>query len=58
VLTDGRGVPLGAVIEGANRNDHKLMRPTLEAIPIRRPIAPSGTVKLSLLKTKRRRAGV
>jgi transposase len=37
VLTDGRGVPLGAVIEGANRNDHKLMRPTLEAIPIKRP---------------------
>ena len=37
VLTDGRGVPLGAAIDGANRNDHKLMRPTLEAIPIRRP---------------------
>jgi putative transposase len=37
VLTDGRGVPLGAAIDGANRNDHKLMRPTLEAIPVRRP---------------------
>ena len=37
VLTDGRGVPLGAAIGGANRNDHKLMRPTLEAIPVRRP---------------------
>jgi putative transposase len=37
VLTDGRGVPLGATIDGANRNDHKLMRPTLEAIPVRRP---------------------
>ena len=24
ILTDGRGVPLGAVIDGANRNDHKL----------------------------------
>ena len=33
----GRGVPLGAVIDGANRNDHKLMRQTLEAIPVRRP---------------------
>ena len=37
VLTDGRGVPLGAVIDGANRNDHKLMRQTIEAIPIKRP---------------------
>ena len=37
VLTDGRGVPLGATIDGANRNDHKLTRPTLEAIPVRRP---------------------
>ena len=37
VLTDGRGVPLGAAVDGANRNDHKLMRPTLEAVPVRRP---------------------
>jgi putative transposase len=37
LLTDGRGVPLGATIDGANRNDHKLMRETLEAIPIERP---------------------
>ena len=37
VLTDGRGVPLGAAIDGANRNDHKLMRPTIEAVPVRRP---------------------
>jgi putative transposase len=29
MLTDGRGVPLAAVIDGANRNDHKL-----EFIPI------------------------
>ena len=37
LLTDGRGVPLGAVIDGANRNDHKLVRAALEAIPVRRP---------------------
>jgi putative transposase len=37
LLTDGRGLPLGAVIDGANRNDHKLMRQTLTALPIRRP---------------------
>ena len=29
-------MPLGVVIDGANRNDHKLMRATIEAIPIRR----------------------
>ena len=37
LLTDGRGVPVGVVIDGANRNDHKLMRETLEAIPVERP---------------------
>ena len=37
MLTDGRGVPLGAVIDGANRDDHKLMRRTIEAIPVARP---------------------
>jgi putative transposase len=37
VLTDGRGVPLAAVIDGANRNDHTLMRQTIEAIPVERP---------------------
>jgi putative transposase len=37
LLTDGQGVPLAAVIDGANRNDHTLMRQTLEALPIERP---------------------
>jgi putative transposase len=37
VLTDGRGVPLGAVIEGVSCNDHKLMRQTLQAIPVNLP---------------------
>jgi DDE family transposase len=37
VLTDDRGVPLGAVIDGANRNDHKLMRQTIEAIAVEWP---------------------
>ena len=37
LLTDGRGVPVGAVIDAANRNDHKLMRGTIEAILVRRP---------------------
>ena len=37
MLTDGRGVPLAAAVAGANRNDHKPMRATLEAIPVQRP---------------------
>ena len=37
VLSDGRGVPLGVALDGANRNDHKLMRETLAAIPVPRP---------------------
>ena len=37
VLTDGSGIPLSVVIDGANRNDHTLMRQTLEAIPVHRP---------------------
>src|SRR5215213_5762153 len=39
LLTDGRGVPLGLAIAGANRNDHKLMRETLETIAVERPTA-------------------
>jgi transposase len=36
-LTDGRGVPLAVAVDGANRNDHKMMRQTIEAMPIERP---------------------
>ena len=37
LLTDGRGVPLGVAVDGANRHDMKLVRPTLEAMVIKRP---------------------
>ena len=37
LLVDGRGIPLSVVIAGANTNDHKLMRQTLEAIATARP---------------------
>ena len=37
VLTDGRGVPVAGVLDGANRNDHTLMRETLDAIALPRP---------------------
>ena len=37
VLTEGHGVPIGLTIEGANRHDMKLTRPTIESIIIERP---------------------
>ena len=40
VLTDGRGVPLGLAVDGANRNDFKLTRETIESIAVERPDAP------------------
>jgi hypothetical protein len=30
-------VPIGIAIEGANRHDCKLLKPTLESIPVKRP---------------------
>ena len=41
LLTDGGGVPLGLAVEGANRNDFKMTRETLESIPVERP-EPTG----------------
>ena len=38
-LTEGHGVPLGLAIDGANRHDMKLLRPTLESIVVERPQA-------------------
>jgi transposase len=32
-------VPIGLVVEGANRNDMKLVRPTIESIVVERPKA-------------------
>ena len=37
LLTDGQGVPLGVVVDGANRHDMKLVTATLEAIVVERP---------------------
>ena len=36
-MTEAEGVPVGLAIDGANRNDFKMMRTTLESIPIKRP---------------------
>jgi transposase len=37
VLIDGRGVPTGAAVAGANVHDQKLVKETLDSIPVRRP---------------------
>ena len=37
LLTEGHGLPIGLTIEGANRHDMKLVRPTIESIVIERP---------------------
>ena len=37
LLTEGHGVPIGLAIEGANRHDMKLVRPTIQSIIIDRP---------------------
>ncbi len=36
LLTEGHGVPIGLAIEGANRHDMKLVRPTIQSIIIER----------------------
>lgn len=41
LLTEGHGVPIGLAIEGANRHDMKLARPTIQSIIIDRP-EPTG----------------
>jgi hypothetical protein len=37
LLTEAAGIPIGIDHDGANRNDHKLLRGTLDSIPIERP---------------------
>jgi transposase len=37
LLTEASGIPVGVAVDGANRNDFKMVRETVESIPIRRP---------------------
>lgn len=37
MLCEAAGVPVGIAHAGANRNDHKLLKETLDSIPIERP---------------------
>jgi len=34
VLTEARGIPIGLAVEGANRNDFKMARATLESVAL------------------------
>jgi transposase len=36
-LTEGHGIPIGLAVEGANRNDMKMVRETIENIVVERP---------------------
>lgn len=46
MLTEPNGIPLGRAVAGANRNDFKVARQTLESVPVVRPeptaAAPQG----------------
>ncbi len=37
MLTEGHGVPIGVVVEGANRHDMKLVQPSIESLVVTRP---------------------
>jgi putative transposase len=37
VVTEAADVPVGIAHDGANRNDHKLLKQTLDSIPVQRP---------------------
>jgi len=37
LLTDGRGIGIGLAISGANINDFKLLKETIESVPVQRP---------------------
>ncbi len=37
LLTEARGVPVGLAVDGANRHDMKLVRATLDSVPMPRP---------------------
>jgi putative transposase len=36
-LTEANGIPIGLAVDGANRNDMKMVRQTVESSPVQRP---------------------
>src|SRR4030095_2612364 len=51
VLTEGHGVPSGLAVDGANRNDFKMARETIESIAVERP-APTPAMPQGLCLDK------
>ena len=43
VLTEGGGVPIGLAVAGAKRHDFKMVRETIESIPVKRPAPTPAT---------------
>ena len=41
MLTEAQGIPVGLVVDGANRHDMKLAQATVDSIPIERPVPTS-----------------
>ena len=37
MLVEGDGLPVGLAVDGANRNDFKMLEETIQSVPIRRP---------------------
>jgi len=37
LLVEGDGIPIGVAVDGANRNDFKMARQTIESIAVKRP---------------------
>ena len=37
LLTEGHGVPIGLAVDGANRHDMQLVRPTIDSLVVERP---------------------
>ena len=38
LLTEAQGVPVGLAVDGANRHDMKLVRATVDSLPVPRPV--------------------
>ena len=44
LLTDAQGIPVGLAVDGANRHDMKLVRATVDRLPVPRPAPCPGSV--------------
>src|SRR5437879_13447979 len=56
LLVDGKGVPLGVVVDGANRHDMKMTKATLQSIVIDRP-EPTVKSQQHMCRSEERRVG-